>query len=429
MNYKNSLEYLFSLTQSGIKLGLENTKAILTHFDNPQLKVPTIHIAGTNGKGSTAAFIESILRSNGYTVGLFTSPHLQDFRERIQINRNLVSQKDIVILIQKIKEAAESLKINPTFFEFSAVMAFLYFYEMKSDWNIIETGLGGRLDATNLCKGQISIITSISLDHTQYLGNSLKEIASEKAGIIKKDGIVIAGFEGNEALKPIMDKANNLNNPIYLLNKDFQVEQIKFRDHSLIFDYKGVNHHFKNVKLPFLGRYQAINAAMAITAGLILNKSGAKISESSIRKGLSTTSWSGRLEVIGTDPITILDCAHNPESVKELAHALRDHFTYKRCIMILGVMDDKPIDQLIEIIASISDYIILVKPNQKRSADPKTLLKKLAKTQKVVEIIEEIPYALSTARNISSPDDIICITGSVFTVAEARQSIDNEGTS
>ena len=409
-------------------MGLENTRTILAHFDDPQLKVRTIHIAGTNGKGSTAAFTESILRTAGNRVGLFTSPHLQDFKERIQINRKLMSKNDLITLVQKIKEATEYLKIQPTFFEFSAIMAFLYFFEKKVDWSIIETGLGGRLDATNLCKGEISIITTISLDHTQYLGNSLKEIASEKAEIIKKDGIVIAGIDNKEAIKPILDMANSLNAPIYRLNSDFKDEQIKFHDHSLIFDYKGKNHHFRNLTLPFLGRYQARNAAMAVTAALILDERGTKISESSIRKGLSATSWDGRLEIVSNNPITILDCAHNPESVKELAIALSDHFTFKRCIMILGVMEDKPIDQLIEIIEPMADHIILVKPNQKRSADPELLLKKLAKSQKVVEIIEEIAYALSTARNISNPDDIICVTGSVFTVAEARQSIENEGT-
>jgi dihydrofolate synthase/folylpolyglutamate synthase len=429
MNYQKSLEYLYSLTQSGIKLGLENTQAMLSHFDNPQLKIPTIHLAGTNGKGSTAAFTESILRSAGNRVGLFTSPHLNDFRERIQINRKLMSEKDLVDLIQKIKEASQYLEINPTFFEFSAVMAFLYFFEQKTDWNIIETGLGGRLDATNLCKGKISIITSISLDHTQYLGNSLKEIATEKAEIIKKDGIVIAGCIGEEAMKPIINKANSLNAPLYRFKNDFEIGEVELSKDGLYFDYRGRKNHFRKLHIPLLGRYQANNAAIAVSAGLILNEIGIEIAESAIRKGLSETSWDGRLEIVGTRPTIVLDCAHNPESVKELATALSDHFVYKRCIIVLGVMGDKPIDKLIETIEGIADHIILVKPNQKRSADPELLLKKLAKSQKVVEIIEEIPYALSTAHNISNPEDIICVTGSVFTVAEARQSIENEGTS
>ncbi|MGV7222494.1 MAG: bifunctional folylpolyglutamate synthase/dihydrofolate synthase [Nitrospinales bacterium] len=410
-------------------MGLDNTRKILEHFDNPQLKVRTIHIAGTNGKGSTAAFTESILRASGFRVGMFTSPHLQDFRERIQINRKMMGKKDFVFVVEKIKEASEALKIQPTFFEFSAVMAFLHFFEKKTDWNIIETGLGGRLDATNLCKGEISIITTIAMDHTQYLGNTLKEISTEKAEIIKKDGIVIAGFDGKEAIKPLTDKAKKLAVPLYRLNNDFEVGDVELNKDGLFFNYRGIGHHIRKLRIPLLGRYQANNAALAVSAGLILNKIDLKITETSIRKGLLNTQWNGRLEIVSTNPTTILDCAHNPESVKELASAIRDHFTYKRCILVLGVMEDKPINQLIENIEPIADHIILVKPKQKRSADPEKLLKILAKSQKVVEIIEEIPYALSTARNISNPDDIICVTGSVFTVSEARQSIENEGTS
>ena len=227
MNYQQSLDYLFSLTHSGIKLGLENTRRILAHFDNPQIKTRTIHIAGTNGKGSTAAFMESILRSAGYRVGLYTSPHLLDFRERIQIDRKMIGKEELAALTRRVKDATATLNIKPTFFEFTTVMAFLYFYEKAVNWSVIETGLGGRLDATNLCRGEISIITSIGMDHTKYLGNSLKEIASEKAEIIKEDGIVIAGIDDSAILNTIIDKASERNAPVYSLNKNFKVEPVE----------------------------------------------------------------------------------------------------------------------------------------------------------------------------------------------------------
>ena len=427
MNYQQSLDYLFSLTHSGIKLGLENTRRILAHFDNPQIKTRTIHIAGTNGKGSTAAFMESILRSAGYRVGLYTSPHLLDFRERIQIDRKMIGKEELAALARRVKDATATLNIKPTFFEFTTVMAFLYFYEKAVNWSVIETGLGGRLDATNLCRGEISIITSIGMDHTKYLGNSLKEIASEKAEIIKEDGIVIAGIDDSAILNTIIDKASERNAPVYSLNKNFKVEPVELTDHNLIFDYWGVDRHFQQLNVPLLGKYQAVNAAMAVTAGLVLDNMDCEIPGPSIRKGLQTTLWEGRLEVAGTNPIVLLDCAHNPDSVKALASAIRDHFTYNRCIVVLGIMEDKPFEQIIEIIDVFADHVILVKPRQKRSADPKILLEKFGKSQKVVEIIEEIHYALHTALNISNPEDIICVTGSVFTVAEAKQSIENEG--
>ncbi len=427
MNYQQSLDYLFSLTHSGIKLGLENTRKILAHFNNPQIKTRTIHIAGTNGKGSTAAFMESILRSAGYRVGLYTSPHLMDFRERIQIDRKMIGKGELAALVHRVKEATATLNIKPTFFEFTTVIAFIYFHEKAVNWNVIETGLGGRLDSTNLCHAEISIITSIGMDHTKYLGNSLKAIVSEKAEIIKEGGIVIAGIDDSHILKTIIDKASKCNAPVYSLNKNFKVEPVEFTDHNLIFDYWGVDKHFQQLNTPLLGKYQATNAAMAVTAALILDNMDCEIPGPSIRKGLQTTHWAGRLEVAGTRPTVLLDCAHNPDSVKELASAIRDHFTYKRCTVILGIMDDKAIEQIIETIDVIADHVILVKPRQKRSADPKILLEKFGKSQKVVEIIEEIHYALHTAHIISNPDDIICVTGSIFTVAEAKQSIENEG--
>lgn len=195
MNYQQSLDYLYSLTRTGIKLGLDNTSNLLAYFDNPQLKIRTVHVAGTNGKGSTSAFMESILRKSGYRTGLYTSPHLLDFRERIQTDRRWISKKAFRDLVSRIKTAANELEIDPTFFEFGTTMAFLYFYEQKVDWSIIETGLGGRLDSTNLCHADIAIITSISIDHTQFLGDDLLKITTEKAGIIKTNSAVVTGIK------------------------------------------------------------------------------------------------------------------------------------------------------------------------------------------------------------------------------------------
>lgn len=427
MNYQQSLKYIYSLSESGIKLGLENTSRLLSHFDQPQLKVRAIHIAGTNGKGSTAAFMESILRTAGYKTGLYTSPHLLDFRERIQINRKLIQKEALCDLVARVKAASDKLGLIPTFFEFGTVMAFIYFYEQGTDWNIIETGLGGRLDATNLCQGEISIITSISRDHIQYLGEDLTQIASEKAEIIKNNGAVITAVKDENVFEIIRVKSLKMNVPVYRLGMDFCPEIKNVNEKTIKFDYRGQAKHIKGIESPLPGEHQAENASLAITAGLLLNARDCKISESAIKRGIKTACWAGRIELVQYKPKIVLDCAHNPESVKVLADVIRRYFTYKRCFVVLGVMRDKEIDKIIEIIDSFADHIILVRPRQERSADPELLLKKLSKSQKVVEIIEEIQYALCTISDISNPDDIICVTGSIYTVAEARQSIENQG--
>lgn len=427
MNYQQSLDYLFSLTRAGIKLGLDNTSKLLAYFNDPQLKVRTIHVAGTNGKGSTSAFMESILRESGYKTGLYTSPHLLDFRERIQTNRQWISKEDFCGLVCRIKKASAELEINPTFFEFGTTMAFLFFYEKKVDWSVIETGLGGRLDSTNLCRAEISIITSISKDHTEFLGDDLAAIASEKAGIIKSNSSVVTGIKEERLFKIIQEKSFRENSPVYQLGKEFRVELKDIRAHRIKFDYFGLDRHLPDLQTSLIGKHQVFNASLAMTAGFLLNSKGCKISDSAIRQGLLSARWDGRLEIVQKSPITVLDCAHNPESVRILATALRENFSYKRLYMVLGVMEDKAIDEIIEIIDDIADHIILVKPKNKRSADPEILLSKLAKSQKVVEIIEEIPYALGIIRDNCNPDDIICVTGSIYTVAEAKKSIENQG--
>ena len=209
MNYQESLDYLYSLARLGIKLGLENTTRLLDYFGNPQLKTPVVHIAGTNGKGSTAAFVESILRASGYRVGLYTSPHILDFRERIQINRQLIAPEEIIHWVATLKQASEDLNLSPTFFEFGTLMALLHFDRQETDWNVVEVGMGGRLDSTNLCQGRVCIITPISRDHESSLGTRLSQIAQEKAAIIKHPCTVICGSQEKEVIQVIQDQSRS----------------------------------------------------------------------------------------------------------------------------------------------------------------------------------------------------------------------------
>ncbi len=420
---KTALQDLYDLTPRGIKLGLDNTSRLLDHFGNPQLTTRTIHIAGTNGKGSTAAFTESILRASGNKVGLYTSPHLLNFNERIQIDRVPISDSDLTELIFRVKEAAERLNIPVTFFEFSTVMAFLYFFEKKTDWNVIEVGMGGRLDSTNLCKVEASIITSIGMDHTQHLGNSLDRIAYEKACIIKDFGTVFAHIENKGALGVVKQVARDRSCKVKLLGKDIIAEFKSVTPGGQTMDFSFGKFHMKDIEVPLIGRHQVSNAGLALAACLHLRSKGKQPDTSVLQKGLESTHWEGRMEVVSRNPTIVLDSAHNPDGVRSLTQTLREYFSFERCLLVIGMMEDKAVDEMLELFSQIGDRFILVKPRQERAQDPKYLAQQLSDIQKPIDIIPDLPYALETAKNSSNPNDLICITGSIFTVSEAKQCL------
>ena len=427
-SYQEALDYLTSLTQSGIKLGLKNTARLLQHFGDPQLKTRTIHIGGTNGKGSTAAITESILRASGYKVGLYTSPHLLDFRERIQINRRMIEKQQTVDLITRIKSAVERIKIPITFFEFGTVLAFLYFYEENTDINIIEVGLGGRLDATNLCQAEISIITSISRDHTQYLGEDLKQIAFEKASIIKESGTVFAHIPEYRVFKVVSDLSRKCSADLFCLGVDFQVDLEAGNEGKNIFSFKWGSLVLNNLTLPLTGSYQRDNAGLALSACLKLKERGLNIKEKHLRKGLETVSWEGRLETVSSHPTVVLDCAHNEESVRNMTIELRKNFKFSRCFIILGLMQDKNIDEVIKILSQLGDHFFLVPVNPPRGEAPDKLAKKLKIYNKPSRIFETFSNAFQAVKQIASQNDLICITGSIFLVAKAKECFNDENT-
>ena len=427
-SYQEALDYLTSLTQSGIKLGLKNTARLLQHFGDPQLKTRTIHIGGTNGKGSTAAITESILRASGYKVGLYTSPHLLDFRERIQINRRMIEKQQTVDLITRIKSAVERIKIPITFFEFGTVLAFLYFYEENTDINIIEVGLGGRLDATNLCRAEISIITSISRDHTQYLGEDLEQIAFEKACIIKESGTVFAHIPEYRVFKVVSDLSRKCSADLFCLGVDFQVDLETGNEGKNIFSFKWGSLVLNNLTLPLTGSYQRDNAGLALSACLKLKERGLNIKEKHLRKGLETVSWEGRLETVSSHPTVVLDCAHNEESVRNMTIELRKNFKFSRCFIILGLMQDKNIDEVIKILSQLGDHFFLVPVNPPRGEAPDKLAEKLKIYNKPSRIFETFSNAFQAVKQIASQNDLICITGSIFLVAKAKECFNDENT-
>ena len=422
-----SLNYLYSLVPRGIKLGLDNISTVLTKLGNPQIKIPSIHIAGTNGKGSTAAFCESILRNSGYRVGLYTSPHLFDFSERIQLNRKPLPKNEMVSLTTRVRNVVENLNIPITFFEFGTAMAFLYFAEKKADVIVIETGMGGRLDATTLCKGNVSIITSIAKDHISHLGNTLKEIAFEKASIIKEHGTVFAIKEGKKVHEIIKEISQQKSADAQFLGEHFNVKKGAKRSSIQSINFRNQNVCFKNLELSLLGRFQANNAALALSACLHYgNKTGKEISEKSIRKGLKNTVWHGRMEVISSHPTMLLDIAHNPAAIKEMAKSVEELFEYKKVIVILGIMKDKQTEDILKKLSTFAGHFILVRPNHWRSENPVRLKKIISKYNASCEIIENIQKAIKKAKQTALPDDMVCITGSIFTVGEAKQYLEDE---
>jgi len=419
MNYRQSIAYLFGLQRFGIKLGLANIEKLLSLLGNPHKKLRCVHIAGTNGKGSTAAFLHSILTHSGYHAGLFTSPHLVDFTERIRINDTAIPRTRVVQLVQQIRATSTQAGLeNITFFEFITALAFQYFAEEKTDPVVVETGMGGRLDATNVVHPLITIITSISLEHQVYLGNTLEKIAEEKAGIIKKNTPLLAGARQSGVIRLFAGKCQTLQAPFYVLGKNILCR--KAGPGAL--NYSGLDVSLKNVQLGLLGDHQMRNAGLALGAAELLRRQGFDIQEQALIKGMQKTRWPGRLEVIRQKPAVVLDGAHNPEAWKALRETLRKYFSFKSLFMVIGVMQDKDITRMIETLTPDAHTVIFCKPKMDRAAGKTAIASCMAACpEKKILWIEDTATAVNKALELAAPDDLICVTGSLFTVGEARE--------
>jgi dihydrofolate synthase/folylpolyglutamate synthase len=414
--YQRILEYLYGLERFGIKLDLSNTLSMLEHLGNPHRKFPSIHVAGTNGKGSVAAILQAALSRAGYRTGLYTSPHVIDFRERIRIGTQKIAKKYILSFISDLKQEIETHRY--TFFEVTTALAFSYFAQKDVDIAVVETGLGGRLDSTNVLLPEVVIITTLSLDHTRILGSSLRQIAFEKAGVIKTGVPTVAGSNKKEALDVIRSICKEQKSKFLSVGKhcDWAIREKTLQ--GSIFSLRCDSKKFGRLEIRLPGDHQVENAAAAILALQELKKKGWRVTDRSIREGLKRVAWKARFETFRKRPLIILDVAHNPEGIKTLVKTLDELLPHRKVTFIFGVMSDKDYPLMLEKLSHKAESIILTRPDYHRSASTQQLEKAIRKLHNRYRLFERVKDAYSYALQRVSPSDAICVTGSHFTVGE-----------
>jgi dihydrofolate synthase/folylpolyglutamate synthase len=421
MNYQETLDYLYGLEHFGISLGLENIRELLASFDNPQEKIPVVHVAGSNGKGSTISFLKDMLAAGGLKVGVYTSPHLRHFSERIVVADQPISEAKIVALTREIKPVAEKIPRIVTFFDFTTAMALLYFSRQRPDVVILETGLGGTLDATNVVsRPLLTMITNIALEHEEYLGHTLLAVAAEKAGILKSSTPLVSGVR-NRRVRDFLEQKNlSLGGECYFSGRDFRIR----RKQDGSFSYHGLGHRWRDLRLQMLGAYQQENAALALCALEVLAGQGLlTLDENQIRQALAGSRWPGRLEKIASKPDFYLDGAHNPHGVRALVPELRQLAENRRLILLIGAMKDKQVAEMVSCLAPLATEIIATRAALDRSCSTEQLCREAEKYCQMVFRTESIAEALALGRERASADDLLFFTGSLYCVGEALQEI------
>ena len=416
-DFQQSLDYLYGLQKNGIKFGLNCTENLLARVGNPHRKLRFIHIAGTNGKGSTAAILSRILYRHGIKAGLYTSPHLVRFTERFRLNEREVSAGRILRVFERIRATLDESQ-PPTFFEMVTAMAFLYFAEEQADLVIAETGLGGRLDATNVITPEVSVITNVGFDHQEYLGSTLSSITREKAGIIKQGIPVVTGVLQPLAQGIIKTACMNKSSPLYRFKSNFSVR----RNSNGSFDYRGIKTQLPSLSLNLRGAHQVRNAALALaTLEVIEQKRLISLWPGLIERAMNEVRWPARLEILDTNPIIVLDGAHNPQGAESLRDALKESFTYKKLHLVMGIMADKDILGILRRLLPMAETAIFTQPQYARAANPDDIRKMARPYIQKYYVISDPASAIQEARHLASPDDLICITGSLYFAGEVKQ--------
>jgi dihydrofolate synthase/folylpolyglutamate synthase len=430
--YKDALDYLYSyvdfslqkaVTYSPARFKLERMQELVASLDNPHQAYPIIHVAGTKGKGSVCILCANALYEAGYKVGLYTSPHLDDYAERIQIDGEFIPHTDLAELVEEIKPHVAAIP-ELTTFEITTALAFLYFAKQKVNAAVVEVGLGGRLDATNVVNPKVSVITSISYDHTLLLGNTLTQIAAEKAGIIKSGIQIVASPQEEESRLVIERIAQEHSSPLLQVGLDTLYEEIS---HSMegqtirVWSATGNTSTPMIFTIPLLGSHQMVNAATAYAALEICNQQGLHIPQDAIKRGFANIFWPGRFEIVKHSPPVILDCAHNRDSALKLRLTLKEYYPSKPVILVFGASEDKDIQGMFFELMPLVKELIAVKSFHPRAIDPNQLVEMAQTFGHPVDCVEHIPEALEKALQLVGEDGLVLVTGSIFVVAEARK--------
>lgn len=427
MNYNEAMKYIEGIGKFGSNYGLERTLRILEHLNNPHKDLKFIHIAGTNGKGSTTAMIAEILKEKGFKVGMYTSPFLEEFEERIQINGVNIPKETLTKLIEKVKDVVDVVIEEgygqPTEFEIITCIMLLYFKNENIDYGVIEVGLGGRLDSTNVITPILSIITSISFDHTNILGNTLEEIAGEKAGIIKSRVPVLVYNQSDSVLNVIKKVADEKNSKVYVA--DFEkCQYIKtVEEENGVYQVVKIDNDFE-IKLSLLGEHQIKNAYLAIKAAKIISEvEHINISSDDIIKALYKVKWIGRLELLANNPKVVIDGAHNIDGIRQLRRNVEKYFKYKKVNLILGILADKDVEEMVKEITPIASKVYAVTPHSDRAQLADELKKSIIKYNSNCESFNDYELALNEALKDSNKDDLVLISGSLYMIGDMRKII------
>ncbi|WP_129600061.1 bifunctional folylpolyglutamate synthase/dihydrofolate synthase [Anaerophilus nitritogenes] len=429
MNYQEALEYIHGTYKFGSKLGLENITYLLSLMENPQKDLKIIHVAGTNGKGSTCNFIHSILKEAGFKVGLYTSPYLEEFTERVQINGMNIPKKELGDITSFVKEKVDIMvsegKNHPTEFEIVTAIAFEYFKRESVDFLVLEVGMGGRFDATNVVVPLVSVITSIDYDHVDYLGDTLDKIAYEKAGIIKENSIAVVYPQAPEAMKVIEEACHKRNTKLIKAPiKDIKI--INQTQEGQTFEVV-MEDKIQKVFISMLGDYQIKNATLSLNVIKVLeNEYDVCISKEALDRGFKKAIWPGRFEIIRKNPVVLIDGAHNISGMNSLKQGIEKFFKGKNIILGIGILEDKD-EKMLDLIVPLASKVVVTKPNNPRALQVEKLAKKIEKYKKEIWMKENIKDAVETSLAIANKRDVLVFAGSLYMIGEVRSILKIKG--
>lgn len=426
MEYKEAMEYIANTSRFGMNFGLERVENMLSLLGNPEKNLKCIHIAGTNGKGSTTAMITSILKEEGYTVGMYTSPYLEEFEERIQINGINIPKEKLAKLVTEIKgvttKVIENGFDNPTQFEIITVLMFLYFSREKVDYVVLEVGLGGRLDATNVIEPLISVIGSISYDHMNILGDTIGQIAKEKCGIIKNSPVV-SYPQVEEAMSVIEKTCKERNVELIKTSLDSIIDTKVNKENNTQIIELNLNNRSITVEHSLLGQHQVKNTLVVLNVIDKFSEFVKPISDDVIKRGLLKTKWIGRMEVMRKEPLVVIDGAHNLDGIRSLKNSVETYFDYKNIILVLGILGDKEVEKMVDNISSIAKTVILTEPHNDRAKNIDEMGAYLENLNKTYEKILDYNKAYKRALELADKDDLILVCGSLYMIGDMRKVI------